>query len=381
MSRPASLGLAEKLTLVYDGKELTDAHTLSVWLSSEGRHGIKSEDFDNQQPISFDLAPARILELLGAESTPDAYLPPAAEIEDSFLNVGPGAFRPRQRVSYLLIIDGLPSLQCKAALPDVRLESFDAKTSTRLRSISYSIFVKHWWFTTSVIFGVLAAGLWIGFTQILEFVNRSSDWDEVTAFSKSFPSEDEGTWMLQVPVADLPRLPSNLATNCAPALESAVNAGAGIPVDTIRLHLDVYSFGQETSSFDAARVIIDGRSSVTNLDKLRCESEAISTDPDESTDRLLVNLDDQTVKHFPADVVDEDLYAIDIEVSTKTCFCAFHIELDVLLNGKVHTLILDKSNLAYEDTATPPPELIPFQLVGPGTGEIYDFKDGLWEAN
>ena len=378
MGHLTDLGLTEKLALTYDGLLLTNAHTLSVWLRSEGRHSIKSDDFDKGLPIILNLSPARILELLEADSSPRHYSVPTARIEGTSLEVGPGPFRPRQQANYLLIIDGSPEMTCQAPLPDVRVESNEERTTTRIRSLSNKIFVEHRWVTLAIIYVLFLVGGWLGYNA----------WDNATSPSRPYtyyvksPASNEGTWMLQVPVERLPELPVGLTKGCPPALQRAVTAGGGVPVGTVTVGLHAFLLGDDELTFAAARLVTDGRSSLINGPKLHCSSELISTDPAADEDRLLIDLDDQVIRHVPA--IDAPTqsgdYDLVIEAATQNCYCKWHVEVDLQSKGKIHTFVLDDSGDVRE-APVPPTNIVPFELVGPGSGGVYAFIDGHWQRH
>lgn len=378
MGRLTDLGLTEKLALTYDGLLLTNAHTLSVWLRSEGRHSIKSNDFDKGLPIILDLGPARILELLEAESSPKHYSVPDARIEGTKLEVGPGSFRPGQQANYLLIIDGSPEITCQAPLPDVRVESHEERTTTRIRSLSNKIFVEHRWVTLAIIYVLLLGGGYFGYQA---WVNVTSPGGSYAYYVKS-PASNEGTWMLQVPVERLPELPVGLTKGCPPALQRAVTAGGGVPVGTVTVDLHAFSYSDDELTFAAARLVMDGRSPVIKGPKVHCSIEQISTKPATDEDRLLIDLDDQVIRHVPA--IDAPTqtgdYDVQLEAASQNCYCKWHVELDLQSGGKTQTFVLDDSG-DVRKAPIPPANIVPFELVGPGVGGIYAFRNGHWKRD
>lgn len=377
MSNPFSLGITENLTLVYDGTELTNAHTVSVWLSSEGRHSIKSADYDNGLPIVLDLAPARILELLGSGSQPEECSAPPASIDGTTLKIGPGPLRPRQRSFYSIIVDGTPDLSCRTALPDVRVEPTRNKTSSKLRKIANFLFLRDPWGTFGVIIGLLAVGLFGVYRGFLYPAARPI----TSTYVGTTPRTTEGTWMLQVPVQELPKLPSQLTHDCSAALHRAVSAGAGVHVGTMQIEVTAYLNGEADVSFSGARLMIDERNQRLNGDKVRCSSPEVSANPVGSEDRLLINLDNQSLRHIPAlKPADRSWeYAINIEVDTEDCYCQYHLELELDVNNESRTFVIDDSSFGYEKSEHLP-ALVPFQMSGSGSGAVHDFSEGVWQA-
>lgn len=377
MSNPVSLGITENLTLAYAGIELTSAHTVNLWLSSEGRHSIKSADFDNGMPIVLDLAPARILELLGSDSIPEGYSAPPVEIDGTMLKIGPGALRPRQLTTYSMIIDGIPFLSCQTALPDVRVEPWANKNSSKLRKISNFFFLRNRWTTLLAIWALLLFGLTSGVYRGIFYRERPT----VSTYVTTIPAANEGTWMLQAPVRELPQLPSQLTDDCSAVLQRAVAAGAGVRVGTMQVDVTAYVTDADAVSFNRARLIIDERNERLNGDKVRCVAREISAEPIESRDRLLVNLDDQSVRHIPAlEPTNESWrYTINVEVATTDCYCRYHLEVDLDVDNESRTVVIDDTSIG-SDKSESAPRLVPFQLSGSGSGNLYDFRGGHWQG-
>ena len=187
--------------------------------------------------------------------------------------------------------------------------------------------------------------------------------------------------MLQVPVQELPQLPSQPADDCSAFLQRAVAAGAGVRVGTMQVDVTAYLTGADDLSFSGARLIIDERNERLNGDKVRCTTREISAEPIESKDRLLVNLDDQSVRHIPAlKPTDESWrYTINIEVATTDCYCRYHLELDLDVNNESRTFVINDTSIGY-DKSESLPGLVPFQLSGSGSGNLYDFRGDRWQA-
>jgi hypothetical protein len=335
-----SLGLTDKLSLVYDGTTLAKAQTVAVSVISDGRNSIKSSDFDGDRPIEFDLSPATIVELLEATSEPASYSAPKAAFDGSKLRVGPGSLGRHQQVDYLLIVDGDPGLKCEAPLPDVDVGASGAQTVQRVRRLINKIFLGHRW---GVYFAAGFAITYVGWFGYRFYLDPEVHSESLSVYTSVGPRADEGTWLIQVPVGTLPRVPAKPGDKCSKALERAVIAGAGLPVTSTSLHVSIASAGYRTKvTFSGARLFIDERRPLIAGARLKCPGK-VSVDALDTTDTLMVNLDDQTTRFVPAQnpVHYQSYYLLNVAADAENCYCKWHLELDMRSGDSLKTVVID----------------------------------------
>jgi hypothetical protein len=371
-----SLGLTDKLSLVYDGTPLANAQTVSVSVISDGRNSIRSTDFDGG-PIEFDLSPATIVELLEATSEPVSYSAPTASFDGTKLRVGPGALGRHQRVDYLLIVDGDPGLKCAAPLPDVEI---GAPTVSRLRRVINRIFLGHRPRAYAIAGIAIAYVAWFGYFFYLDPDVRSED---VSVYASVAPAADEGTWLIQVPVGALPRVPAIRGDNCSKALERAVIAGAGLPVTSTSLRVGIGSVGYRTKvSVGGARLFVDERRPLVAGARLKCPGK-VEVEAPEDTDTLMVNLDDQTTRFIPAQHPgsDQGYHQLNVSAVAENCYCKWHLELDIKSGDSTKTVIVDAAARLSDVSRADASSIVPFEVVGAGPGQSYTYVAGQWKLD
>src|SRR3977135_4399653 len=87
LSSNAPGGLArDELRIIYRGTELTDPYIVSFYIENQSRSDISSKDFDEKNPLVFDIG-ASIVSLVGGDHSVDL---PAKElkIENSEIKLG-----------------------------------------------------------------------------------------------------------------------------------------------------------------------------------------------------------------------------------------------------------------------------------------------------
>ena len=94
---------------------------VDIYLSSRGRRDIKSEAFDDGEPIALDIG-VPIRELHGVMWRPKTQRAVPHRVDGSRVLVGPGLIGRHQDLRFVLITDGKPKrLACQASLVDVRV--------------------------------------------------------------------------------------------------------------------------------------------------------------------------------------------------------------------------------------------------------------------
>ncbi|TCC25170.1 hypothetical protein [Kribbella speibonae] len=371
-----SLGLTDKLSLVYDGTPLSKAQTVTVSVISDGRHSIRSTDFDGG-PIEFDLSPATIVELLEATSEPPSYAAPTASFDGSKLRVGPGALGRHQRVDYLLIVDGDPALAIQAPLPDVEI---GAPTVSRLWQMINKIFLGHRPRAYVIAGAATAYVAWFGY---FFYLNPDVRGEDVSVYTSVGPAADEGTWLIQVPVGALPRVPAVRGDNCSKALERAVIAGAGLPVTSTSLRISIGSAGYRTKvSVGGARLIVDERRPLVAGARLKCPGRVEVRAP-EDTDTLMVNLDDQTTRFIPARNPEnyQSYHMLNVSAVAENCYCKWHLELDIKSGDSMKAVVVDASARLVGESRADASSIVPFEVVGAGPGKSYTYVAGQWKED
>jgi hypothetical protein len=120
---PLLLGAPEHsiqdLKVLYKGEPLTAPHVLHVRLVSRGRRAITRENFDGDNPLTFDFG-ARVVALLGAGTQPRSATLPDLGKEDTKLEVWPGLILKRETITIAVLVDGAPSgITCNLRLAEV----------------------------------------------------------------------------------------------------------------------------------------------------------------------------------------------------------------------------------------------------------------------
>ncbi|MFD9459769.1 hypothetical protein [Streptomyces sp. NPDC060027] len=114
-----------RLEIRRDGTLLTDPHLVRLVLTNPGRRDIPSGAFDQGQPFRVDLA-VPYAEMVGTESEPSAAQPPPASVDGSRLSIGPGRIGCGTTITYLLLVDTVPTYRCTHSLLDVRVTELPA---------------------------------------------------------------------------------------------------------------------------------------------------------------------------------------------------------------------------------------------------------------
>jgi hypothetical protein len=125
-------GVRGKLELRHDGQLLTDPHVLEVVLTVQGRRDIPSDAFDNDTPIRVE-AGVPIVELLRVVAEPSSPRAPGTRVDGTALEVGPGLIGRRQKLTFTLLVEGEPDLDCQAHLIDVDPRRYDPSAPPGVR--------------------------------------------------------------------------------------------------------------------------------------------------------------------------------------------------------------------------------------------------------
>ncbi|GAA5029550.1 hypothetical protein [Streptomyces siamensis] len=120
-----------RLEIRRNGTLLTDPHLVRLVLTNPGRRDIPSSAFDRGQPFRVDLA-VPYLEMVATESEPSAAQPPPVSVLGSELSIGPGRIGSGTTITYLLLVDTVPSYHCRHSLLDVRVEQLPVPPARRV---------------------------------------------------------------------------------------------------------------------------------------------------------------------------------------------------------------------------------------------------------
>ena len=120
---PLLLGAPEHsmqhLKVLYKGEPLNEPRVLLVRLISRGRKAITRENFDGDNPLTFDFG-ARVVALLGAGTKPKSATLPDLGTDQTKLEVWPSLILKRQTITVGVLVDGTPSgITCNRRLADV----------------------------------------------------------------------------------------------------------------------------------------------------------------------------------------------------------------------------------------------------------------------
>jgi hypothetical protein len=126
LSEPTSLVGSESLgparadlTVTYSGAELSNPYVVTLYAESRSRRDIRSVDFDQGEPLVFDLD-AKILAVVGTDlSRPSAG---AFNIDGNRVKLSPRLIRRGQLLRISLLTDGEPKLTCVNPLADVEVQ-------------------------------------------------------------------------------------------------------------------------------------------------------------------------------------------------------------------------------------------------------------------
>lgn len=113
-----------------NGTLLINPHWVRLVLTNPGRRDIPGSAFDQGQPFRVDLA-VPYLEIVGTESEPSAAQPPPVSVLGSELTISPGRIGRGTTITYLLLVDTVPSYRCRHSLLDVRVEQLPAPPPRR----------------------------------------------------------------------------------------------------------------------------------------------------------------------------------------------------------------------------------------------------------
>ncbi|MEU9171260.1 hypothetical protein AB0D34_26245 [Streptomyces sp. NPDC048420] len=125
----------DSLEIRRNGTPLTDPHLVTVVLTNPGRRDIGSTDFDRAQPFRVRLA-VPYAALLDTESQPSDDQAPTGHIEGTELHIGPGRLGSGTTATYHVLVDTLPTPDCRHSLLDVRVQCTTAPAS---RGISRTV--------------------------------------------------------------------------------------------------------------------------------------------------------------------------------------------------------------------------------------------------
>ncbi|MFF3445871.1 hypothetical protein ACFYXJ_01890 [Streptomyces sp. NPDC002667] len=117
--------LGGRLEIRRDGILLTDPHLVRITLVNPGRRDIASSAFDQGRPLHVDLG-VPYLEMVGTVSEPSSAQPPPASVDGSRLSIGPGRIGCGTTITYLLLVDTVPTYSCTHSLLDVRVSELPA---------------------------------------------------------------------------------------------------------------------------------------------------------------------------------------------------------------------------------------------------------------
>lgn len=109
------------LEISHNGTPLADPHLVTVVLTNPGRRDIASGAFDRGDPFRVRLA-VPYADLLRTVSHPGDAQPPPAWMCGAELNIGPGLLGSGTTITYHLLVDTVPTYECRHSLVDVRVQ-------------------------------------------------------------------------------------------------------------------------------------------------------------------------------------------------------------------------------------------------------------------
>lgn len=116
VSRSSSVDTNE-LEVTFHGKKVQDPYLATIRLANHGNRDVRSSDFDQNQPIVFDLN-AEIIDVLSS-SNPDARH--FSFEKEGKLLLPPTLIRRNEEISVDVLTEGAPTLSCHQKLADVKV--------------------------------------------------------------------------------------------------------------------------------------------------------------------------------------------------------------------------------------------------------------------
>jgi hypothetical protein len=101
------------LHILWCDEEVADPHIVEIGLAYKGHADIKSDFFDKNRPLSFDIN-APIIDVLEVVTYPEGARVPKMEAAGVTLKIGPDLLRRRQSWKFVLLVDG-PGAQLKCS--------------------------------------------------------------------------------------------------------------------------------------------------------------------------------------------------------------------------------------------------------------------------
>jgi hypothetical protein len=117
-----SLGPSHANLLVrYQGVDLSDPYIVTLQVDSRSRKDIRSTDFDEEKPLTFDMG-TRIIAVVGSDPAgPGAK---TTSVTERTVKLAKGLIRRGPLLRLTLLTDGLPDVSCDNPLADVKVESY-----------------------------------------------------------------------------------------------------------------------------------------------------------------------------------------------------------------------------------------------------------------
>jgi len=119
---------------------------------------------------------------------------------------------------------------------------------------------------------------------------------------------------------------------------------------SMNVQIAAYKVGGDRPEFRGAQIIIDDRLPKLVGPLVRCTGDPISAVSNKAEDRLLVNLDDETIRHLPGSKTSNDhndlFYVLNVQAIADTCYCRWHIELDLAVDEEISKLLIDATGVA-----------------------------------
>ncbi|MFC8343266.1 hypothetical protein [Streptomyces sp. NPDC057280] len=115
------------LVISHNGTPLADPHMVTVTLTNPGRRDIASSAFDRGEPFRIRLAVPYAKLTKTASEPSDAQAPPA-RVRDAELRIGPGRLGSGTTVTYQVLVDTVPTHECRHSLLDVQVQCVSASS-------------------------------------------------------------------------------------------------------------------------------------------------------------------------------------------------------------------------------------------------------------
>jgi hypothetical protein len=133
------------------GRALDDPHLVSLRVVSKSLRDIRSTEFDNRQPLVFDLGRHIVVPLDFRFDRKVAKHPEWLRIEDSQIKIGPTLIRRRQELQIDVMTEGPPNLTVTSPIADVKV-----------REQSREQQLEKWWSITAIVLLVVGLATLVG---------------------------------------------------------------------------------------------------------------------------------------------------------------------------------------------------------------------------